>query len=42
MRKIFKYILVKVKGKLNNMDQVMNIVKLNKFNFLKKDVEEFG
>ena len=42
MRKIFKYISVKVKGKLNNMDQVMNIVKLNKFNFLKKDVEEFG
>ena len=24
------------------MDQVMNIVKLDKFNFLKKKVEEFG
>ena len=24
------------------MDQVMNLVKLNKFNLLKKEVEEFG
>ena len=24
------------------MDQVMNIEKLNKFHFLKKEVEEFG
>ena len=38
----FKNKWVKVKRKLNNMDQVMNIEKLNKVNFLKKEVEEFG
>ena len=38
----FKHKSVKVKRKLNNMDQVMNIEKLNKVNFLKKEVEEFG
>ena len=42
MREIFKHKSVKVKRKLNNMGQVMDIVKLNKFNFLKKEVEEFG
>ena len=34
--------LVKVKRKLNNMDQVMDIIKLNKFNSLKSEVDEFG
>ena len=42
MWEIFKHKSVKVKRKLNNMGQVMDIVKLNKFNFLKKEVEEFG
>ena len=28
--------------KIDNMDQIMDIVKPNKFNFLKKEVEEFG
>lgn len=31
---------VKVKKKLNNMDKVMDIVKLKDFNLLKKEVEE--
>ena len=42
MWEIFKHKSVKVKRKLDNMGQVMDIVKLNKFNFLKKEVEEFG
>ena len=42
MWEIFKHKSVKVKRKLNNMGQVMDIVKLNKFNFLKKEVEELG
>ena len=42
MWEIFKHKSVKVKRKPNNMGQVMDIVKLNKFNFLKKEVEEFG
>ena len=42
MWEIFKHKSVKVKRKLNNMGQVMDIVKLSKFNFLKKEVEEFG
>ena len=31
---------VMIKRKLNNIDQVMNIDKLNKFNLLKEDLEE--
>ena len=31
-----------LKGKLNKMNQVLDIVKLNKFNILKKEDEEFG
>ena len=42
MGEIFKYGSVKVKGKLNNEDLAMYIVKLNKFNMVKKEVEEFG
>ena len=42
MWEIFKHKSVKVKRKLDNMGQVMDIVKLNKFNFLKKEVEELG
>ena len=42
MGEIFKYGSVKVKGKLNNGDLAMYIVKLNKFNMVKKEVEEFG
>ena len=33
---------VKVKRQFNNMGQVMDIVRLKKFNFLKKEVEQFG
>ena len=42
MGEILKYGSVKVKGKLNNKDLEMYIVKLNKFNMVKKEVEEFG
>ena len=42
MWEIFKHKSVKVKRKLDNMGQVIDIVKLNKFNFLKKEVEELG
>ena len=42
MREIFKDKSVKVKRKLDNMDQVMEIVKLTTFNFLRKEGEEFG
>ena len=42
MWEIFKHKSVKVKRKLDNMGQVMDIVKLNKFNFLQKEVEELG
>ena len=38
MREIFKDKSVKVKRKLDNMDQVMEIVKLTTFNFLRKEV----
>ena len=31
-----------LKGKLNKMNQVLDIVKLNKFNILKKEDQEFG
>ena len=41
MWEIFKDESVKVKGILNNMDLAMYIVKLNKFNMIKKEVEEF-
>ena len=37
-----KHKLVKVERKLNNMDQVMDITKLNKFNSLKSEVDKFG
>ena len=33
---------VKVKGKLSNIDLVMHIEKLSKFNTVKREVEEFG
>ena len=36
--KLVKQKSVKVKTKLENMDQVMDIVKFNKFNFLRKKV----
>ena len=39
---MFKYKSVKVKTKLNNKDLAMYIVKRNKFNMVKKEVEEFG
>ena len=42
MWETFKHKSVKVKRKTYNMDQTMDIFKLNKFNFLKKKVEEFG
>ena len=42
MWEVFKHESVKVKRKLDNMGQVMDIVKLSKFGFLKKEVEEFG
>ena len=38
----FKYKSLKVKTKLNNMNQVMFIVKLSKFNMLVKEVGELG
>ena len=41
MWEIFKHKSVKVEIKLDNMDQVMGIVELNKFNFLKNENEEF-
>ena len=42
MRETSKHKLVKVERKLNNMDQVMDITKLNKFNSLKSKVDKFG
>ena len=42
MWEIFKYETVKVKGKLNDIDLAMYIVKLKKFNMVKKEVEKFG
>ena len=39
---IFKHKSVKVKRKLSNMEQMMGIVKFNKFNCLKREVEDFG
>ena len=42
MREVFKHKSVKIKRILDNMDQVMDVLKLNKFCFLKKEVEEFG
>ena len=39
---IFKYKSVTVKKKLNSIDLVICIVKLNEFNTVKKQVEEFG
>ena len=42
MGEILKYGSVKVDRKLNNKDLEMYIVKLNKFNMVKKEVEEFG
>ena len=42
MREIFKDKSVKVKRKLDNMDQVTEIVKLTTFSFLRKEVEEYG
>ena len=36
--KLVKQKSVKVKTKLENMDQVMDVVKFNKFNFLRKKV----
>ena len=41
MREIFELKLVKVKRKLDKVDQVMDIVKSNKFNFVKREVERF-
>ena len=38
----FKHKSVKVKRRTYNMDQTMDIFKLNKFNFFKKKVQEFG
>ena len=42
MWEIFKHKPVKVKRQFKNMGQVMDIVRLKKFNFLKKEVEQFG
>ena len=42
MREILQHISLKVKRKPNNMDQVMDIVELNKLNLLKKEVDKFG
>ena len=42
MWEIFKCESVKVKGKLNNINLVMYMVKLNKFSMVKKKVKEFG
>ena len=39
---IFEHKSVKFKRKLDNMNQVMDILKLNKSNLLKKKVEELG
>ena len=39
--KNFKQKSVKVKGKINYMGQVMEIRKLSRFIFLKKDIEKF-
>ena len=39
---IFKHKSVKVKRKLSNMEQMMGIVKFNKFNCLKREVKDFG
>ena len=41
MREIFKHKSVKAKRKSDKLEQAMDIVKLSKFNFLKKEVEEF-
>ena len=42
MWEIFKCESVKVKGKLNNINLAMYMVKLNKFSMVKKEVKEFG
>ena len=42
MQKIFKYEPVKVKEKHKNMDLAMYIMKLNKFDIVKKEFKEFG
>ena len=42
MWEISEHKSVKVKRKLGKMDQVMDIVKLKKFNFIKKKVAGFG
>ena len=42
MWEIVKQKSVKLKRKLDNMDKVMDIVKLSKFNVLEKEVEKFG
>ena len=39
---IFEHKSVKFKRKLDNMNQVMDILNLNKSNLLKKKVEELG
>ena len=39
---IFKHRSVKVKRKLSNMEQMMGILKFNKFNCLKTEVKDFG
>ena len=42
MEEMFKYKSVKTKRKLNNIDRVMDVVKLDKFKFsTKKEVQEF-
>ena len=41
MRQIFERKLVKVKRKLDNVDQVMDVVKSNKSHFVKTEVEGF-
>ena len=40
MWEIFKHKPVKFERKLNYMSKIMDIVKLSKFNLLKKEVEE--
>ena len=42
MWEICKHKKVKAKRKLCNMDQVTDIVKLNKFDLLKKEIKEFA
>ena len=38
----FKHNSTSVKRKHNNMDQVIDIAKVNEFNMLKEEVEEVG